>query len=123
METFTDRLRIADGVRLMGAVKEDFDSKRSNREDMLKPAGFDELREKLSAEAKEKKQHDPKEVMRFNVMVEDYNSQMLRSEKELLAEEREIGVPVFDEKVIHKVLEGNADWTPEQMNVVMDALG
>ena len=124
VETFTDRLRISDGVRLMGAVKEDFESKRANREDMLKPSGFDELREKLRAEAKEKKQqHDPKEVMKFNVMVEEYNAQLLRSEKDLLDEEREIELPEFATEVIHKVLEGNAKWTAEQMIAVMDALG
>ncbi len=122
VETFTDRVRVSDGVRLLRMATEDFEDKLKNRSELLKPAGLDELREKLRGAAERKESLDPKEVMKLNVMTEGYNAELMRSERELLEEEREIDLPPLAKETVDKVLEGNPKWNPEQMIAVMDAL-
>ena len=116
--TVTDRLKVSDILRVIRPIVNAHQEDITAAEDTLKPKALTEIEDKV----KEESNLTQLDVVRPSSIKHEHDEAKARYERQRLAEEHELDIITFDKDCLDKLIEGNPEWTPEELMVVIDVL-
>lgn len=119
IDTVSDRLKVSDVLRVMRPIVKAHDEDMEAVRETLRPEALAELQCKIK-EGTEVTQMD---MTRATLLNGDYNEALVRYVAQRMAEEHEFDLVALSKECTERLIEGNPDWTPEQLMALMDVLG
>ena len=119
IDTVSDKLKVVDALRLMRPIVKTHQEDMETARETLRPEALTEIQRKV----KESTEVTQMEMVRSSILSNEYNEALVRYSAQRLAEEVEVDLTAFDKPCLDKLIEGNPDWTPEQLMSLIDVLG
>lgn len=119
IDTVSDRLKVSDVLRVMRPVVKAHDEDMEAVRENLRPEALAELQRKI----KEGAEVSQMEMVRSTLLNSDYNEALVRYVAQRMAEDHDIDLVALGKECIDRLIEGNPDWTPEQLMALIDVLG
>lgn len=119
VETVTDKLRVVDAIRMMRPVVTTHDDAIETARKSLMPEGLEAAQKQLRDSGKPTQI----EMMKVSMLQSEYNEALTKYARALLSEDADVKVSSLSKECLDHLIEGNPDWTPEQIMAVIDVLG